>query len=158
MTKPISSDRGLARAIGVSPTTIADWRDKFPTDHPKGYDVGEWQKFMEEQGLGMAGNRVSEDREHWLTQQAEYKAKLLEIDHKKAVGDIVMKTELDLRDVKIAMAQKSALYDVFTTELPVKSEGKTAAEIRAMNRNACDRVCAIMQERLGEWATKPDEE
>lgn len=158
MTKPISSDRGLARALGVSPTTIADWRDKFPTDHPKAYDVEEWKKFVEEQGLGIAGNRVSEDREHWLTQQAEFKAKLLEIEHKKATGEIVLKADLDARDTRIAMAQKAALYEILTTELPVKSEGKTVVEIRALNREASDRVCVIMQDRLAEWAVKEDEE
>lgn len=156
-SKPITSDRGLARALGVTHPTIADWRAKFNGSVPQDYDLVAWRAFVEENGLA-EGNRVSKDREHWLTQQAEYRAKLLEIEHKKALGEIVMKTDLDARDVKIAVAQKAALYEILTTELPVKSEGKGAVEIRALNREAADRVCVIMQERLTDWATKEDEE
>lgn len=138
--------------------TIGDWRKKFPLLVPIGYDLTEWGRFVDENGLAQGGNRVSKDREHWLTQQAEYRAKLLEIEHQKALGEIVMKADLDARDVRIAMAQKTALYEILTTELPVKAEGKSAVEIRALNREAADRVCVVMQERLADWSVKADEE
>lgn len=133
-----------------------EWR-KLP-GAPAGPELEAWVKFIEDNQLGNVGNRVSEDREHWLTQQAEFRAKLLEIEHKKVLGEIVMKADLDARDVRIASAQKAALYEILTTELPVKSEGKSAVEIRALNREAADRVCVLMQERLGEWATAQDDE
>ena len=125
---------------------------------PDGPDHAAWVKFIEDNQLGNVGNRVSEDREHWLTQQAEFRAKLLEIEHKKAQGEIVMKADLDARDIRIATAQKALLYELLTNELPVKCEGKTAGEIRAMNSVAVDRVCVLMQERLSDWAASPDEE
>lgn len=155
--KPISSDRALARALGVTHPTIADWRAKFTNEVPSDYDLDAWRAFVESNGLA-EGNRVSKDREHWLTQQAEYRAKLLEIEHKKAQGEIVLKADLDARDVRIASGQKTLLYELLTTELPIKSEGKTAGEIRALNREAVDRVCALMQERLSDWAVAENEE
>ncbi len=156
-TKPINSDRSLAAALGVTHPTIGNTRKRFPETCPKGYDVDEWRRFFDENGIG-EGNVVSKDREHWLTQQAEYRAKLLAIEHQKAEGAIVYKSDLDARDVRIAIAQKSALYEILTTELPVKSEGKTAVEIRALNRDAADRVCSVMQQRLAEWSEVENEE
>jgi hypothetical protein len=147
----------LAEHTGLSTTTLRTLRDGFGA--PKTPDPDEWDKWLSdhpEHGIG--GNRVSKDREHWLTQQAEYRAKLLAIEHQKAEGAIVYKSDLDARDVRIAIAQKSALYEILTTELPVKSEGKTALEIRALNRDAADRVCAVMQQRLAEWSEVENEE
>jgi hypothetical protein len=156
----MSTDRktweALATALKTTTKSIRAWR-RLP-GAPKGHDIESWNAFIEENGLGEVGNRVSQDREHWLTQQAEYRAKLLEIEHKKALGEIVLKADLDARDVRVAAAQKAALYEILTTELPVKSEGKSAVEIRVLNREAADRVCVIMQERLNDWATATDEE
>jgi hypothetical protein len=148
--------KAVYEATGFSHTAVREWR-KLP-GAPEGPDPVAWVKFIDDNQLGNAGNRVSADREHWLTEQAQYRAKLLEIEHKRAVGEIVMKVDLDARDARIAGAQKAALYEILTTELPVKSEGKSAGEIRVLNREAADRICVIMQERLSDWATKEDEE
>jgi len=148
--------KAVYEATGFSHMAFREWR-KLP-GAPNEPDLEAWAKFIEDNQLGNAGNRVSEDREHWLTQQAEFRAKLLEIEHKKATGEIVMKEDLDARDVRIASAQRAALYEILTTELPVKSEGKSAVEIRALNREAADRVCVLMQDRLGEWAVAQDDE
>jgi hypothetical protein len=145
----------LAEATGFSARAFRDWR-KLP-GAPKEPDREKWIAFIEEHQLGVVGNKVSADREHWLTQQAEFRAKLLEIEHKQAEGKIVYKSDLDARDMRIAAAQKTALYDILTGELPVKSEGKSASEIRALNREAADRVCEVMQARLAEWAEIPSE-
>ena len=157
-TKPPNSDRSLAKALGVTHTTIGDWRSKFPGLTPKDYDVTAWQSFMDENGLGGTGNQVSGDREHWLTKQAEYRAKLLEMEEAKERGETISKAELDKRDQRIASAQKAMLYELMTTELPIKSEGKSAVEIRILNRDAADRICQAMQERLGDWAGGDHEE
>ena len=120
---------------------------------PKSNDPNEWDVWLDKHPeVGLAGNRVSEDREHWLTKQAEHRARLLEIERLKADGEVVMKSDLDARDARVALAQRTALYEILTTELPVKSEGKTAVEIRGLNRDAADRVCLIMQQKLNEWA------
>jgi len=145
----------VAKALEISTVALRTWRAM--PGAPAEPDIEAWKQFKDENGLGEVGNRVSEDREHWLTQQAEYRAKLLEIEHRKAVGEIVMRADLTARDDRIAMAQKQMLYDVLTTELPVLSEGKSAADIRILNRDAADRVCRVMQEKLNDWATVQDE-
>lgn len=146
----------MQEALGFSETAIKTWRGL--PGAPTEPDKAAWLEFIEANGLGVGGNRVSEDREHWLTQQAEYRAKLLKIEHQKADGEIVMKTDLDKRDQRIASRQKAALYEALTGELPVRAEGKTATEIREMNREAADRICQIMQRGLVEWTEAANEE
>lgn len=155
--KPINSARSLGKALGVTHHTISAWREKFGDLAPKTYDVAEWQRFIEEQGLGGANNRVSGDREFWLTKASEHRAKLLELEEKRKKRETVLKADLDARDMRVATAQKQALYEILTGELPVKCEGKSALEIRVMNREAADRICVVMQERLNEWVESDDE-
>ena len=145
------TQKSLCEHTGFSRPTINKLRRE--NGAPESNDPDEWDIWLDKHPeVGLAGNRVSKDREHWLTEQAEHRARLLQIERQRADGDVVMKADLDARDQRVALAQRTALYEILTNELPVKSEGKTAVEIRALNRDAADRVCLLMQQKLNDWA------
>lgn len=156
-TKPkYKSARSLAKALGTHHSNLPIWADKYPEARAFGLDREKWEQLMLEKRLG-EGNVISPDREHSLARAAEYRANLLEIEQQRARGEIVAVSDLEARDRRVALAQRTALFEILTTELPAKSAGKDAGEIRLLNREAANRICAIMQQKLNEWVVSHEE-
>ena len=132
----------LAQILGYSPSAIRNWRKL--SGSPKTKDVETWLAFVEEQALGVVGNRVGKDREYWLGRQAEFRARLLEIDHRRATGELVPRAEVEEWTLRAAMTAKRVLFNLLENELPTKAEGLTAAEIRVIARDMGDTICDAM--------------
>lgn len=154
-TKPITSDRALARALRISHTAISGWRQKFGALAPRGHDVEEWRGFMLENGLGVAGNRVSKDREHWLTRAAEFRAKLLELEEQRVRGEIITRAEVNRLHLHVATSARSLLLQALETELPVRCDGLSAAAMRPIMRETVDRVIERLAPLVEEFAAPP---
>lgn len=145
-TAPISSDRALAKALGVTHASISAWRQKFAGEAPAGHDVAAWKAFIEEQGLGVANNRVSKDREHWLTRGAAARARLLELEEQRLRGETIRRADVDGVHLLIASRARGLLIQHLETELAPKLEGLSAADMRPVLRQTVDAVCDVMGE------------
>jgi hypothetical protein len=147
---PITSDRALAKALGVTHTTIAVWRQKFAGDVPESRDLAAWKAFVEEQGLGTANNRASKDREHWLTRSAAARARLLEMEEERQRGETIRRADVDAVHLHVATRQRTILIQHLETELAPKLEGLSASAMRPVLRQTVDAICDVMSELAGE--------
>jgi hypothetical protein len=69
-----------------------------------------------------------------------------------AEGRLVLKADLDARDLYIATRQKAALIAALESELPARLAGLDPAQIRLILRGVIDQICDLMQELLEDYA------
>jgi hypothetical protein len=154
---PLPSLEAVAIALGgYSVRALYQWREKYP-DAPKGNVLSEWQAFRGKHKLGaMGNNRVSKSREDVLTEKAIAETRLTLIKIAKEERKVIPADEVDSFLLFLASRVKSALYQVFQTEMPPKTATREVAEVRALNREGCDAICLSMQTALEDWQKEQD--
>jgi len=83
----------VARVMGVSYRTVQRWKqDGMPTTQDGFYDldqIKEWHAARSEK------DEIQESKEYWEERISSYKASLLELDVKKATGELISKEEVE---------------------------------------------------------------
>lgn len=133
---------GLAKRLRVSRQAINEWR-KLP-GAPTDADTESWKRFIEEQQLGGAGNKVGKRREQLLEEKVEKQNKLLDLQIAREESRMVPRAEVDQMLMTLATQQRSILYQKLENELPPKIDGLPIAESRAALRAAADEICDLM--------------
>lgn len=137
----------LSKDIGFATQTVRDWR-KLPGS-PKTPDADKWREFIEENQLGVAGNRVSRDREYWLTKKAEKDVALLEIKIRKEEGSAIGIEEHDDYVGRLGQSIRSSLLTL--ENVVPRLAGKSQAEMRIEIRKEVDRFIAMFRKTMNEW-------
>lgn len=66
-------------------------------------------------------------------------------------ASVIAWSDVDDLILSISLRQKQKMFTIFTVELPAKAEGRGVAEIRELNRGACDEVCDVMRRMADEF-------
>lgn len=146
---PTKTWSGLASALGFSRVSIGQWR-KLP-DAPATPDLGKWQEFIAENGLGIAGNRVGPERERLLAENLRHRNELLRLDLAARQRIMVERASVERLLMHVATQQKAVLFAALEREFPGKCVGRTAAEISMLGRELGDRLCLIFQREIENW-------
>lgn len=139
----------LGKTLGVSDKSLFLWRKM--EGAPQLPVEDEWRAYIDEKELGISGNKTSKGREHWLTLKAKNETTLQSIKIAKEKGQAVSIESVDTLLSRVALSQKTLLYDLLENQMPHRLTGKTSAEIRKILRKAADDVCAIMQTNEAKW-------
>ena len=118
---------------------------------PASPNPAEWQQFIEENELGVVGNRLSKDREELLRENVEKKNTLLDLQIDRESRKSVDRASVGALLQRIAAMQKAVLYAALEREYPGKVVGRNAAEIGLLGRQLADRVSDVMQRDLEDW-------
>jgi hypothetical protein len=139
----------LAKRLHVSRTAIHEWKklDGAPTEP----NFEAWKAFVAENGLGVAGNRVSSKREGLLSDAARLKNRLLELEVARKEGRTVERTDMDTLHHKVFTRQKAVLFAALESEYPGKAVGRTASELRVLGRQLAERICDIFAQDVEGW-------
>ncbi len=140
----------LAAALKVSRQTLASWRNKHE-DAPDTMRVADWAAFRKKRGLGIVGNRVGKDREEILADKAAAETRLIRIKIAKEERKLIPADQVENFHLFAASRLKSAIYQLFATELPPKTANSDLADVRKANRDACDTLCMSMQATFDQW-------
>ena len=138
-----ATQRELAARLRISVQSLSGW-SKLP-GAPTDYNVAAWKAFVEENQLGLSGNRVSKSRETLLTEQVEKKNRLLDIDIAKKEGRLAPVESINEGAMRTASAQKQMLYQILVHELPPRTVGQDVATVRQLNQDTADRICELMR-------------
>ncbi len=129
----------MAAELGYSRQAIENWRTL--PKAPQTPSLALWRRFIADHGLGVAGNRVGSQRETLLTETAGENLAILRLRRAREEGAVVAKSDLAAAAKRTIAAAKRELYQVLVSDLPLRLEGKSLAERRAILRAAADRVC-----------------
>lgn len=151
MSKSESTWGSLASELGVTPKSVERWRQKY-ADAPAAPDVDAWRAYVRRKGLGNSNNRVRPDRDDLMAAKTAADTKLVLIKIAKEERKLVPADQVENFHLFAASRLKSALYQVFATELPPKTANSDTSEVRKANRDACDAICLSMQSTFDEWA------
>jgi hypothetical protein len=139
----------LAKQLQVSKQSIARWRGL--PGAPTEPDAPVWRAFIAENGLGVAGNRLSKQRESLLASSVEKKNRLLDIEIAQKERKTIERADVNKLLLRVASQQRAVLYAALEREYPGKVVGRTAAEVSLRGRELADRVCEIMDREIETW-------
>ena len=148
--KPAKNYATIAEALGVTVRSITNWREKFP-DAPQTMLVSDWQAFKKRRKLGFTNNRVGKDRESILVDKAAAETRLIRIKIAKEERKLIDAELVENFHLFAAARLKSAIYQLFATELPPKTANSELSDVRKINREACDALCLSMQATFDQW-------
>lgn len=155
MSNTVTTTAALARELGFSISAFGKWRKAFP-DAPAGIEVEAWRAFIAKHGLGTKGNFQSESKTALAERKLRAESRLLEIKIAKEERKLIDSADIDSFLLHLSSRLKSSLYQTFQTELPPKTAGLDVAEVRRLNREACDIVCGTMQTLQDEWQAEQE--
>ncbi len=141
----IDSNRKLAAAVGVSHTSIGRWRKEFK-DAPKGYDLAEWEEFMNAHYLDSTGERMSPESRELYNEKLRVSIRLLKLKHEVMTGQRVPADSLDRWLFNTATRLRTMLYQFMETEAPPKLDGLNEAQIRIIMREFADLLMSTLQD------------
>lgn len=109
----------VARVMGVSYRTVQRWKqDGMPTTQDGFYDldqIKEWHAARSDK------DEIQESKEYWEERISSYKASLLELDVKKATGELISKEEVEKGRIDRIIAVKRTFLALPTTLAPALS-------------------------------------
>lgn len=149
--KPKKGVAGLAEALGFTRQSFYDWKIRFKDSCPTGDDVEQWRRFIEENQLGVVGNRVEKPRENLMQEKLTQEIRLLKTKNAKEEKSVVDRGEMDELLLHISTLQRTILHQRLGRELGPKCEGKNAAEMNVFGRQLADELCDIFSGKIDQW-------
>lgn len=146
----------LATALNVTRTTVTRWRRL--AGSPKTTDLEQWKSFVEENDLGVAGNKPHKDREELLREKLRREIALLDVKVAKERREVVPASELNELLASIASSQRAELIRFANTEA-VTIAGKLGGEVadaRTILEGLVDRQCDIMETAVARFMQEID--
>lgn len=141
----------LAQALGVTVRGLRDWR-KLP-GAPATPNVESWKSFVETNDLGLAGNRVGNEREELLCQKLRGDIKLQDLKIEKEQRRLVDIEEVSAFVVNLLLGVKQTCYQM-ARELPRQIIGDDLAEAQAKAEPYADEVMNELQGQIEKWWPK----
>ena len=139
----------LAQHLGVVPRTLSRW--KHLPGCPATPDVEAWRKFVEENSLGIAPNKLSPARAKLLEENLRKKNHLLDLQIAEKENRMIDAAAVNDFLHKVAFTQKTVFYAMLEGELPPRLVGKDQAEMSVAGREMADRLCDIFSQELDQW-------
>ncbi len=144
----------LAKQLQVSTNAIREWR-KLPGS-PETPEYEPWKAFVAENQLGIAGNRVTPQREALLVESVQKKNRLLDLEIARKEGSSVDRSAVDALLVAVFTRQRAVLYAALEGEYPGKAVGRTASEIRVLGGQLAGRICDVFSRDVEKWEWPSD--
>lgn len=141
----------LGKRLRVSSQALSGWK-KLP-GAPTGYNVDEWKAFMDENQLGISGNRVVGTREGLLQENLVKKNRLLDLEIAEKEKKSIDRTLVNGLLLRLGSLQKTVLFQKLEKEMPAKAaaHGAPAAEMAALGRETADALCELFTQEMDKW-------
>lgn len=139
----------LSKALGFTRKTLQEWR-KHP-DAPTTRDPEDWQEFIEENGLGVAGNKAPASTTELRDEKLRKDIRLKELQIAEKERRSVDINEVDKLFFTVGTKQKAHLYAALLGELPAQLAGLDAGTIRNHLQTVADEVCDVMRTHFERW-------
>lgn len=140
----------VARVMGVSYRTVQRWKqDGMPTTQDGFYDldqIKEWHAARSDK------DEIQVSKEYWEERISSYKASLLELDVKKATGELISKEEVERGRIDRIIAVKRTFLALPTRIAPALSM-REPREVEAILYEA---ITEIIDEFSGDINDKPN--
>ena len=146
----------LAQHLGVVPRTLSRW--KHLPGCPATPDVEAWRKFVEENSLGISPTKISPGRARLMEENLVKRNRLLDLEIAKQERRVIERAAVDELLLHVASLQKVVLAQKLEREMPVRTEGKSAAEKVLIGRAILDEICGIFSSRATQWREALDDE
>ena len=147
---------GLAERLKVSRRSLSRWK-RLPGCPPVP-DFKAWQEFIETNALNVSPTKISPGRVLLLEQNLAKRNHLLDLEIAKQERRTIERATVDELLLHIASLQKVVLSQKLEREMPVRCEGKTAAERVLIGRAILDECCGIFSSRAATWREALDDE
>jgi len=142
----------LAEKLDVTSQSVVNWR-KMP-GAPTDTNLESWLAFVRDNSLGIAGNRVTKDREALLIEKLETEIALNRAKLAKEERTVVDRDAVDAFLLHVATLQKTILYQRLVRELGPKGEGKTAQELSVFGQAVADELATIFSNSIEQWKSQ----
>lgn len=143
----------VARVMDVSYRTVQRWKqDGMPTTQDGFYDleqIEEWHASRNEKDK----TELQESKEYWDERISSYKASLLELDLKKATGELVSREEVENGRIARIIAIKRAflaLPRVMAPKLAMKEPREIEAELYEVISDVIDEFSGVKNDPAGQ--------
>jgi hypothetical protein len=146
----------LAQRLGVTPRTLSRW--KHLPGCPATPDVEAWQRFVEENSLGISPNKITPGRARLMEENLVKRNRLLDLEISKQERRVIERAAVDELLLHVASLQKVVLGQKLEREMPARTEGKSAAERVLIGRAILDEICGIFSSRATQWREALDDE
>ncbi|MBN2120689.1 MAG: hypothetical protein JW734_06510 [Candidatus Omnitrophica bacterium] len=131
----------VGQALHVSARTVRNWVKEGLPKTPEGYysllEILAWQAVKDKKGA--AGDE--KEKQFWEIEYRKYKAKLAELELKKAYGLVLDKEEVEKGQVARILAVKQTMFAVPRTAAPVIAPMDNPREIEAYLRGLMRYIC-----------------
>lgn len=135
----------VAKVMDVSYRTVQRWKkDGMPVTAEGFYDLDQIKAWHDDRGINE--NEEIEGKAYWEEKIRKYKATLLELDLKKAIGELVSKEEVEKGRIARIIAVKRSFLAIPTRLAPVLAM-KEPREIESVLYEA---IAEIIDEFAGE--------
>jgi hypothetical protein len=140
----------LADGLQVARRTVYSWR-KLP-GAPRGAELKPWKAFVAKRNLGVAPNRLTDERAELLRQRAEREVRLLglKIARLESVAMPIQEVSDLLRH--LVTFTRATLDPRLGRELGARCAGKSPEELAILGPVIADEVCALLAEGVTKWS------
>jgi len=135
----------VAKVMGVSYRTVQRWKkDDMPVTQEGYYDLDAIKAWHDERGI--VDGEETEGKAYWEEKIRKYKASLLELDLKKATGELISRDEVDRGRIIRIIAVKRSFLALPTRLAPVLA----MREPRDIETVLYEAIAEIIDEFAGE--------
>lgn len=141
----------LAIKLGFSVQALKNWRGR--EGAPKGPDLAAWEKFIDEQELGVAGNRVGVGREELLKANLVKKNRLLDLEIAEKERKSVDRELVNQMLLRASAMLKTVAFQRLEHEMPAKAVamGAPLDAMRTLGREAAESLCDVFAQEMDKW-------
>ncbi len=133
----------LAAKLGCSVPTLYSWRGR--PDAPTEPHLEKWKAYAAANELGAAKKDLFGDLR---AKKAEAEIDFIRARTARARRETILLSELNEMHLELATQVRAELYHWMESALPPKLEGREAAKIRILLREAADSICDKMADKL----------
>lgn len=138
----------LAKELGFTKTAVYSWRKL--AGAPKTPNLVSWTKFVEENDLGVSGNRVTKGREYWLIEKLKRDVARNELKFKQESGAVIEIDTVADFVAQMGFSCRQWAYEI-ARELPRQIIGLELAESQLRARDFADRLVDELAAGIDSW-------
>ena len=149
------SRKALAAALGFSAQALENWKAQF-ADVPQTLVEEDWRAFIVAHDLGSGNNRLNRGHEDLKRRKLASEIRINELKISKEERKVIPAADVDAFLLHLGSRVKSAVFQLFVTELPPAVVGLPVEELRIRAREKAETLCVSMQNALAEWVKQQE--